>query len=88
MTTIPFRCYIKPQHITQGKRDVCVGCPVELAIRDATGQRFLVGSSMICKTGGGGGPDFPLPKAVSNWIRNWDAGKVCKPMSFLLEVAA
>jgi hypothetical protein len=73
---------VTPEHIKQGKRDACVGCPVELGVREVTGQRWLVGTTTMTL----GTRDVPLPKAVSSWIRNWDAGKRCRPITFEVEL--
>ena len=84
---------VKAEHIRDGQRAQCRGCPVALALAEATGQRWAV----FLDTGGwlaraeaddGIAPDLKLPLVVAIFMKRFDSGGEVYPFGFTIAFPA
>lgn len=77
---------VTQEHIKQGCRVNCAKCPVALALKERTGDLWLVGGSYIRRNGHN--DLIELPAVVTQWILDFDDGIEVQPFSFELEIPA
>lgn len=72
---------VKRKHIQAGIRKACYGCPIALAIKDASGaQRVDVGQRIVSIDGVHG----RLPLKVQQFIECFDDQRSVEPFAFVL----
>lgn len=73
-----FRVHVTQQDIDNGRRKDEARCPVGLALRRETGERFFVGMN----TAQGMGYESCLPLSVQKFNESFDSGRAVKPFAF------
>ena len=67
----------------KGNEDICLNCPVALAIKGKTHKNVSAGEKTVrlYKTGGAS-KVYRLPAVATKFIQSFDNGKAVKPISF------
>lgn len=73
--------HVTAQHIMNGQRADCRRCPVALALKDATGQRYAV-STRTYRSINDLAKNEDLPAKARDWIEAFDSGHKVKPFTF------
>lgn len=69
-------------HISNGSRGSCVGCPIALAILEATGERDVLVSAASVMIGS---VEYRLPTSAYDFMSDFDQGRGnAEPFSFEL----
>lgn len=75
---------VTQEHIDKGDRCRASSCPLALALRETTGQPWIV-SSMSAGTEYG--HCRPLPQEARHFVVNYDHGALVKPFAFDFDIA-
>lgn len=77
--------HVTEKHIRAGSKSNCFTCPVALALKDASGKPWNVGTTGVFPI-----PDsdrnMRLPEEVTRFIRSFDLELPVKPFTFTLDL--